>query len=154
DPAGDGHGPDRIAECRPGWWRNVVVLLDPEGDAGPAPVRERVVGASIRLGAAAALAVTAHVDDLRVALADVIDVDLQLRTDRRQLVREEHVTRLGELVEDLESVRSGEIEAEALLAAVRVLEQHVHIAAERDGAARCETAHGVAPLDVLDLDHL
>ncbi len=73
---------------------------------------------------------TPHVDDLGVARPDIVDVDLQLRADSGQLVREEHVTRLGELVEDLESVRRGEIETEALLAAVRVLEQHVHAAAE------------------------
>ena len=48
----------------------------------------------------------------------------------------------------------GEVEAEALLAAVRVLEQDVDVAAERHGAAGREAAHGVAPLDVLDLDDL
>ena len=47
-----------------------------------------------------------------------------------------------------------EVEAEALLAPVGVLEQHVDAAAERHGAARREAAHGVAALDVLDLDHL
>jgi hypothetical protein len=35
-----------------------------------------------------------------------------------------------------------------------VLEQHVHAAAEVDGAARRQAPHGVAPLDVLDLDDL
>ena len=51
-------------------------------------------------------------------------------------------------------VLGGEVEADALLAPVGVLEQDVDPAAEVDGAARGQAPHGVAPLDVLDLDHL
>ena len=48
----------------------------------------------------------------------------------------------------------GEVEPEALLAPVRVLHEHRHLAAEAGDAGRAQAARGVAPGDVLDLDHL
>jgi hypothetical protein len=47
-----------------------------------------------------------------------------------------------------------EVEPQALLAAVRVLEQHVDGRAHDRQAAGRQAAHGVAPLDVFDLDDL
>ena len=61
---------------------------------------------------------------------DVVDVDAQLGAHARQLVGEEHVGGRRELVEDVETFVGREVEGEALLAAVGVLEQHVHVGAE------------------------
>jgi hypothetical protein len=157
DAAGDGHRADGVAEGRRGWWGNAVGvwLLQPHGDAGAAPVRERVVRTAVSVGPALALPGAAHVDDVRVVCTDVVDVDLELRPDARELVREEHVACRGEPVEDLEAVVGAEVEAEALLAAVRVLEQHVHLRPhDAREPARREAPHGIAALDVLDLDDL
>jgi hypothetical protein len=96
----------------------------------------------------------ADVDDAGVVLAEVVDVDAELRADAGQLVGEEHVAGRGQPVEDLEALLGGEVETQALLAPVRVLEQHVDAAAHDREAARGEAPHGVAALDVLDLDDL
>ena len=84
--------------------------------------------------------------------ADVVDVDVQLAPDARELVGEEDVGRRGEPGEDVEAFGGGEVEREALLAAVGVLEQRVDIGGDVDRSARRQAAHGVAALDVLDLD--
>ena len=47
-----------------------------------------------------------------------------------------------------------DVDADALLAPVGVLEQHVHCAHGGHDAAGGEPAHGVAALGVLDLDDL
>ena len=156
DPAGDRHGADRVAEAGGGRHGYEVVLgaLRAEGDARAGPERERVVRALVGVGPALALAGASHVDDVRVLGADLVDVDLELGAHARQLVGEEHVGRGGQLVEDVEAVVRGEVEAEAALAAVRVLEQHVHVARDRGHTRRLESAHRVAALDVLDLDDL
>ena len=126
-----------------------------DGHAGAGPERERVVGALVGVGPARALAVPADVDDLLVVRADVVDLDVQLLQHARELVGEEHVGRRDELVQDREAVGRREVEAEALLAAVGVLEQRVHVVAHvGDDAGGREAAHGVAPFDVLDLDDL
>ena len=72
----------------------------------------------------------------------------------RELVGEEHVARRGEFVEDVEPVWLAEVEPDALLAAVRVLEQGVHVGRHQDDARRGDAAHRVATGHVLDLDHL
>ena len=56
--------------------------------------------------------------------------------------------------EDVEPLGRREVEAQALLAPVRVLQQHVDVGAHHADAAGEEASHGVAPLDVLDLDDL
>ena len=58
------------------------------------------------------------------------------------------------LYEDLESLVRGQVEPEALLAPVRVLEQDVHGRSHHRDPARGETTHRIAPLDVLDLHDL
>ena len=100
------------------------------------------------------LAGAPHVDDGRVVGPDVLEVDLQLGPHLGQLVGEEHVAGTGEAVEDVEPLVCGEVEPEAALAPVGVLEQHVDLGVEHGQTTRHQASHGVAPLDVLDLDDL
>ena len=132
----------------------VLGALGADRDAGAGPERQRVVGALVGVGATLALAGAAHVDDVRVVGADVLDVDVELRADARELVGEEDVGGGGELVEDVEALGRGEVEAEAPLAPVGVLEQGVHVVGHDGEPGRGQAPHGVAPLDVLDLDDL
>jgi hypothetical protein len=85
---------------------------------------------------------------------DVVDVDVQTLADTGHLVREEHVALRRELVEDVDALGLRQVEPDALLAPVRVLEQHVHAGPEVHHAGATEAAHRVTPFDVLDLDHL
>ena len=85
---------------------------------------------------------------------DVVDIDVQLLAHGRQLVREEDVRLFDESVEDGEPVRVREVQPDALLPTVGVLEQDGHATAEPDRANLRQTAHGVAALGVLDLDHV
>ena len=155
-PARDRHRADGVAEPGRRGNRDVVVLgsLVPDRDAGSAPERQRVIRALVGVGAVRALPGSPHVDDLRVVRTDVVDVDPQLRAHTRQLVGEEHVAGGRQPVQDVEALVGHEVEAEAVLTPVGVLEQRVHVGWDVDGAAHRETAHGVAPLDVLDLDDL
>src|SRR5205814_843779 len=57
-------------------------------------------------------------------------------------------------VEDLQPVGRGEVESEAALATVGVLQQDMDVFGHKGSTARGEAAHGVAPLDVLDLDDI
>ena len=74
-----------------------------------------------------------------------------LRTRGSLLVRNTSAV-AAELVEDVEALGRGEVERQAPLAPVGVLEQRMDVAADRHHAGRGQAAHGVAPLDRLDLD--
>ena len=126
----------------------------PDDDTGPGPERQRVVGALVGVGTALALAGAADVDDLGLAARISSTPISELRADAGQLVGEEDVGGGRDLVEQLEAVGRREVEPEAPLAPVGVLEQGVDIAAQHGDAGRRQTPHGVAPLDVLDLDHV
>ena len=156
DAAGDRHGTDGVAEGGAGRPRNGVVIgvLHAERDAGATPVGERIVGAAVGVGSALTVAGTPYVDDLGVVGSEVLDVDLELGPHARQLVRQEDVAGRRQSVEDVEAVLGVEVERQALLPAVRVLEQHVDLGAHDGEPARCQATHRVASLDVLDLDHL
>jgi len=86
--------------------------------------------------------------------AQVLQLDLELLADPRQLVGQEHVCRGRQLVEDVEALGRAEVERHAALAAVRVFQERVHVAADGDDARRRQAAHGVAALGGLHLDHL
>ena len=131
DAAGDGHGPDGVAEARARGADEPVLVgrRRPEGDAGPEPEGEGVVGALVGVGAALALPGAGDVNDVRVVRADVLELDAELLAHPRQLVGQEDVRRGGELVEDVEALGGGEVEGQAALAPVGVLQQGVHVAA-------------------------
>ncbi len=156
DPAGDGHPADGVAVTRPGLPGEVVHVgrRGPHGAAGPAPVAQEVVTAAVGLGAAFAATGPGHVDDVWVVGADVLELDVELLAHSRKLVGEEHVGRRGQPVDEVEALLGGDVDADALLPPVGVLEEHVHIAHRGHDAARGEAAHGVAALGVLDLDDL
>ena len=76
-----------------------------------------------------------------------------VRTPGSLLVRNTSAV-ASDLVEDLESLRRGQVESDAPLAPVRVLEQRVDPSARRRDARRGQAPHRVAAFDVLDLDHV
>ena len=133
DAAGDGHGPDGVPEARAGraGERSESAGFAPERHAGPEPEGEGVVGALVGVGAALALPRAGDVDDVGVVGPDVLELDRELLAHPRQLVGQEDVGRGGELVEDVEALGGGEVEGQAALAPVGVLEQGVHVAADR-----------------------
>ena len=156
DPAGDGHGPDGVAEARCRWDGGQLVLgtLGPDRDPRAGPEGQRVVRALVGIGTALALAGAAHVDDVGVVGPDLLDPDLEFLADARELVGEEHVSGGGQLVEDLQPFRGGQIEPQAQLPAVGVLQQGVDVARHQGQTGRGQTTHGVTAFDVLDLDDL
>ena len=155
-PAGDRHRADGVAVRRRGHARDGVGVggLRAHAAGAAVPVRDRVVAAGVAVGAARAVAVTRHVDDVRVVGADVVDVGLQLLAHARHLVGEEDVGDRGEPVEDVAAFVLVEVEREAELAPVGVLEDGRHLAGEHRHAGRRQAAGGVAAGDVLDLDDL
>ncbi len=156
DPARDGHGSDRVPVRRP-WHRQgrrCAGRCSSQRAAAAVPVAERVVSAGIGIGTMGAVARTAHIDDAGIVSTDVVDVDLQLRAHSGHLVGEEHISGGGESIHDVATLGCAQVERQALLAAVGVLEQHVHLGTEDPHAGGREPAHRVAPLDVLDLDDL
>ena len=154
DAARDRHAADGVAEPWSGRDGHQVVFgtLGAEGDAGPGPECERVVRALVGVRPAVALPGAADVDDVRTVDADVVEVDLELLAHAGELVGEEDVGGGCDLVEDLEAFCRGEVERKTPLAAVRVLEQHVHVGGDHRDLARGQAAHRIAPFDVLDLD--
>ena len=98
----------------------------------------------VAVGSTRAVPVTRHVDDVRVVGADVVDVGLQLLAHAGHLVGEEDVGDGGEPVEDVATFVLVEVEREAELAAVGVLEDRRHVAGEDGHAGRRQASGGVA----------
>ena len=99
------------------------------GAAGPAPVAEKVVATIVGIGTPFAPSGAGDIDDVRVVGANVIRFDLQLLAYCRELVGEEHVAGCGQLVDDLDPLGRREIDADALLAAVGVLQEDMDVTA-------------------------
>ena len=70
------------------------------------------------------------------------------------LVGKEDVARRSQSVDQVEALGRADVDADALLAPVGVLEQDVHCAHRWHDTARGESTHGVPSLGVLDLDDL
>ncbi len=85
---------------------------------------------------------------------DVLELDVQLLADGGHLVGQEDVGRRGQPVDEVEALLGADVDADALLAPIGVLQQHVHGAHRRHDAAGGQSAHGVTAFGVLDLDHL
>ena len=156
DAAGDGHAADGVPVTRSGLPGQVVDVggRRAHGAAGPAPVAQEVVAAAVRLGPALAGTGAGHVDDVGVVGLDVLELDVQLLPDGGHLVGQEDVARGGQPVDQVETFGLADVDADALLAPVGVLEQHVHGPHGGHDAAGGEPTHGVAALGVLDLDDL
>ena len=156
DAAGDGHAADGVPVARPGLPGEVVDVggRGAHGAPGPAPVAQEVVAAAVGFGPALAGARPGHVDDVGVVGLDVLELDVQLLPDGGHLVGQEDVARRGQAVDQVEALRRADVDADALLAPVGVLEQHVDGAHGGHDTAGGQSTHGVAPLGVLDLDDL
>jgi hypothetical protein len=100
-------------------------------------------------GAALAEAGDAHVDDLRVDLADGLVVDLQPLHHAGAVVLDDHVGRAGQLVEEFAALVAFQVERERALVAVHVQEAHavraLHL--EPHGAACLVAGAGRLHLD-------
>ncbi len=154
DSAGDVHPADRIAERRDPLRQSSSELRRGQcvPDAAACPERGAVEAAGVALGALVAVCAAAGVDDVRVGRADVLDVELVLLPLRRQVVGQEDVGGLGDLVEHLLAPGRGDVDADAALAAVGVLDQRMAVGVELEPAHVDEAALGVAAHWVLDLD--
>ena len=129
------------------------------GHAGPhasaGPERGAVVAPLLRVRALGTGARAAGDDDVRVSGADVVGVDPQLSTDRRQVVGEEDVGCLDELHERLAPVVMGEVERDGALAPVGLLDHEVHAPGPTgQEAGRHQTPLRVASGDRLHLDDI
>ena len=134
--------------------KSASVVVVPMALGTTAPEAQEVVTAAVRIGSALARAGARDVDDVGIVGVDVLGLDPQLLPHRRELVGEEHVARLGQPVDELEARVGFDVDPDALLAPVGVLEQDVHVAQHRHDAARGQAPHGVTTLGVLDLDDL
>ena len=121
---------------------------------GAAPERGHVVTAAVGLGAARAERAAARVDDLRVHGAHVVDLDAELPAGGGQQRREEHVGAANQIVEHLATRVGADVDADAALAAVRVLEVHVDVGVGHERAGAHQAALRIAGHGVFDLDHV
>src|SRR5207253_5521194 len=92
--------------------------------------------------------------DLRVDAADVVHLDREPPPGRGEEVGQEDVGRLDQAVEEVAPGGAAEVETDAPLAAVRLLDHEVDAARRRDEARGDEPALRVAARRVLDLDHV
>ncbi len=154
DAAGDVHAADGVAERRDALRQRAAQLLGRQrmADAAARPERGAVEAAGVTLGALVAVGTPAGVDDVRVGRADVLDVELVLLALRGHVIGQEDVGGLGDLVEHLLAARSGDVDPDAALAAVRMLDQRMPLRVQREAAHVDEAALGVATHRVLHLD--
>src|SRR5207244_8411303 len=101
---------------------------------GARPIRRAVEPAALGVRTTRPLARAAHVDDVRVALANLVDVDAQSLPHVREVVGDDDVGGLDEPVEQLAPLVGGDVEPDGNVPAVGDLEHEVD-----DVAARNET---------------
>jgi hypothetical protein len=142
-----------IAEAGPAVDRFVAVRRQRVEDAGPAEEHRGVEAGFAAIRSLRSQRVDAHVDDLGVSRADMVDIDLQPLAHIGQQVREEDVARLGQPVENVSTRRGGKVDAHAALPAVGVLD-HRAVRARGDDAADDERADRIAAPGMLDLDDI
>ena len=129
DASGDRHPAQRVAVCGTGHPEHAVVLRrsHPRGVTTARPVRGRVVAPAGRLGSADAERAPAHVDDVRVHGAEVVEVDVQAGAGVREEVGQEDVALARQVVQQLE--RSGVLQrqADTALAPVRMFDDGMEV---------------------------
>src|SRR5580698_8299840 len=103
DPTGDGHAADGVAVTRTRLPAHEVDVggCRPHGAARPAPVAQEVVATLVGVGPPLTGSGPGHVDDVGVVGAYVLELDLQLLADIRELVGEEDVAGGGEAVDEV-----------------------------------------------------
>src|SRR5690606_13830686 len=114
----------------------------------------QVVPAALGLGAALAVGRAAHVDDVRVGGADVVDVDAELAADGGQEVGQEDVRLRDQPEQYLPAAGRGHVQPHALLTAVGNLDHVVHPTAAGHQPGADQPALRVPGLGMLDLDDL
>ncbi len=154
DAARDVHPADGVAERRDALRQCAAQLLGRQrvADAAARPERGAVEASGVALGALVAVGTAAGVDDVRVDRADVLDVELVLLALRGHVIGQEDVGGLGDLVEDFLAACGGYVDADAALAAVRMLDQRMPLRVQLEATHVDEAALGVATHRVLHLD--
>ena len=110
----------------------------------PTPPKELTSTAAV--GAPGPARVGTHVDEIRVAGTEVLDVDLQLPARRGQEAGDEHVAPRRQLVQDLPALGDGHVEPDAALAAIGLLHGDAHaVDAGRDAAGAQPALRVAAP---------
>ena len=152
--AGDVHAADRVAERGDALRQRAIQALGGHriADAAARPERGAVEAADIALRTFVAVGTAAGVDDVRVGGADVLDVEFHLLALRRQIVGEKYIGGLGNLVDQLDTIGRGDIDADAALAAIRVLDHGMAHRVDLHAADVDEAALRVAAHRMLDLD--
>ena len=133
-PAGDRHRADRVAEARAGRAHDVPVLRTVHRrsampDAGPEG--QAVVRALVGVGTPLALPGAPHVDDVRVVQPGSPRRRSSAWCARSAACWSGRCPRSPRAGRGCRALVGGQVETEALLAAVRVLEQRVHVTADR-----------------------
>ena len=117
------------------------------------PVRDRVEAPLIGVGTLEPLAGTDRVHAAGIHGPDVVGVERELRARRREEVRDEHVGPFDQPVERGASFRVAQVDRDAALVAVELLEEEVEVAGVGDESHRHDLPQGIAG-GSLDLDHV
>src|SRR5262249_5861219 len=123
-------------------------------DAAARPENRAVEAAILALRSLVAECAAAHVDDFGVGGANVLEVDVEFPAWPRQVVRQENISRPGDLVEQLLPFQQRQVDTDAALAAVRMLDARVAQRVERDATDIDEASLRIAAKRMLDLDNV
>jgi hypothetical protein len=157
DTPGDGHPAEGVAVRAGGHLAQAVEVRRsrPQRAAAPRPESSAVIAAFFAVGAAAAEARAAHIDDVRIDSAHVLKLDAEPAARPGQEVCQEYIAGSDQLMQHLQRFGLLEREADAALTAVGVLHQRREGAAADRHVHQCaEAALSVAGLGVLHLDHV
>src|SRR5262249_13239397 len=152
DTAGDEHAADEVAERGPLRDRRLPRRREPVRNRATRPERTAVVAALVGIGAFLSLTVALRVDDPRIHPGDAADVDGELLSSRRQIVREKHVGFFRQSIENSAAVFRPEVDADALLVARDLRHEEVDSAGTWNQPGGDQATHGIAVDRMLDLD--
>ena len=106
-PSGDGHPAERVTVRGGRHLAHAVELRrgGSERGAAPGPEGGAVITAFLTVGAVAAEARAAHIDDVGIDLAYVVDLDAEPSARRGQEVCQENIAGSDQLVQDVQRLR-------------------------------------------------